>query len=143
MENYLKNLLGSQITGISRVCDLASIEFTTRDGEKINLHVQTFFRFVSDDRILLSSEDMYRCDASFDVSTFEWDVPGKSLYDVTVHKVFDWIGSTIVSDIKKMKTNDLIISFQNGLQLQIFINSVFSEEKYRAFDDANSYEIYS
>ena len=34
-------------------------------------------------------------------------------------------------------------TFQNGLQLQIFINSVFSEEKYRVFDDTNSYEIYS
>jgi len=134
MENHLlSKIINKKISNISRACDLVSIQFDGDGHSDIILNIQCFFRFLKNNKIIISSEDMFKCDD--DQEDFEWDIPGKSIYDKSVNHNKEILFDLKVIDVQKNNVGDLEIKFTDNVLLQIFINTVEAEEKYRIFDN--------
>lgn len=132
MENSLfAEFIGKKISNISRVCDLVCIEFKSSDQETVSLHIQSFFRFIKNNKVFICSDDMCRCDSQYENEEFEWDVPGKSVYDKSIIKHYDMICDSAVLQINQNSLGDLTIAFENDIALQIFVDTTETEEKYR------------
>ena len=136
----VKKLVGGKITGISRICNLISIEIS-KSNEKIFLHIQSFFRILKSDKIILSSEDIYKKGLVCNVDFFEWDVVGQSLFDEELNKNREMLFAGKILRIKMESNGDLSIFFEYGLTLQIFIDTINDEEKYRIFDQNNAFVV--
>lgn len=132
----IKSLIQSKIVDISRVCDLICVQFETRDKKEISLHVQSFFRIIRGQQIILTSEDMYRCGKKCDSEVFEWDIPGNSIFDECLCSNKRWIYKERLIKIKRKKCGDLLLTFENNMFMQIFVDTTCVEEKYRIFDDS-------
>ena len=136
---FIKNIIDATITSINRLCDMLSIEFTTRDNSMIYLHIQSFFRVKKEEKIIISSEDMYRCYEKNKTDEFNWDIPGASVFDKSLEQYIDLLTCSKVTDIMQAKSGDLNIKLENGLSLEILIDTTVSEEKYRFFDESQEY----
>ena len=136
----LNNFLGKQISCISRCCNLACLCFA-HENDEINLHIQCFFRLLHNNKVILSSEDMGYCHENIDDQDFDWSTPGKSIYDIDLKNNKDFICSTPVKSAEQNETGDLLIEFENGLKLEVFIDSTREWEKYRIFDDDYCVEV--
>ena len=137
-ENYVDKLIGGRITSINRICDLVSICFSLSNANDIYMHIQSFFRVLKDNIIIITSDDMYRRGNDCkDNEEFRWDLPGQSLYDDSVNKYIGTLIGSIVANVRKEANGDLVLFCNNGLELQIFINTVEIEEKYRIFSDTD------
>ena len=130
-------LLGSKIFQISRVCDLVSMQLTTQKGNELCLHIQSFFRIIKDRDVIISSEDMYRCASSSNCESFEWDVPGNSIYDQALEKIREDLYNAAIVEYNRNDIGDMSITFENNLILQILVDTTESEEKYRIFNDTD------
>ena len=128
-------LLGSKISQISRVCDLVCMQLTTPKGNELCLHIQSFFRIIKDGDVIICSEDMYRCASSSNYESFEWDVPGNSIYDQALKKIREDLRNVSIIEYNRNDIGDMSIIFENNLILQIFVDTIESEEKYRIFND--------
>ena len=139
----IKELIGASIRDFSRACNLVCIEFVRRDGNKFSFHIQSFFRIVHNSTILVSSEDIYRCRSDCKAEEFEWDVPGKSIFDESLEKLLPFISDLSVVDVKSANCGDLIITFDDDTSLQVFVDTVESEEKYRILGNGESWVVCS
>ena len=135
------NIIGSKISKISRVCDLVSIQFSTCNKMIVTLNIQCFFRVLKNNKVLICSEDMYRCASAFEQESFEWDIPGKSVYDQTVKKHIKELTNLVVVDCKQNDSGDISIMFEDDNVLQIFVDTTMSEEKYRIFNDNDCFVV--
>ena len=135
----LKQLIGKKISGINRVCDLVCLQFGSENEKDISLHIQSFFRFVKNGKVLICSDDMCRCDPACDQELFEWDVPGNSVYDASIKANRDILFNSKVLSANTNLVGDLIIVFEHDIELQILIDTVESEEKYRIFNDCDEF----
>lgn len=134
MYTYLiDSLCGGKIFNISRVCNLISIDIHTKGNEEIHLHIQTFFRIVKKNKVVLSSEDIYRCGRNCNKNEFEWDVPGQSVFDESLLENKSVICNSTIQKVEKEKNGDLTICLNNDICLQAFIDTTKKEEKYRIF----------
>ena len=131
MHQIISNLIGGKLVNINRICDLTSIDIMLENGEFVFLHTQCFFRFIMKDKVLASSEDFYKCDKDYDDKNFEWDKPGKSLFDVSIKRLSNILFTPRILSAQKSTNGDLFIAFDNGLLFQVFIDTVENEEKYR------------
>ena len=131
-DEMIQSLIGKSITRINRVCDLVCIQFGI-EPDDISIHIQCFFRFLKDKKIVLCSEDMYRCDSRFSYEAFEWDVPGQSIYDDSLSKNLEALQNGKVVKIHQTDCGDFTIFFDGDIQLQVIIDTVEKEEKYRIF----------
>ena len=132
------DIVGGKIKKINRVCDLITMEFKTSNQQNIYVHVQSFFRFIKDNRVIISSEDMYRCGKNIDSTQFVWDVPGQSIFDQSLKENFDFIRTLTVIDVIKHPTGDITFCFEKNALIQILINTAEFEENYRIFDDSET-----
>ena len=139
----LDKLINCRIAEISRVCDLICIRFISPNKKEISLHVQSFLRFLNGDKILVCSDDMYRCLDGYDSESFEWDVPGKSVYDLSLKNSGVVDANSTVIKCEKNSAGDLKIIFSDGMILQIIVNTVEKEEKYRIFDNTETFVLES
>lgn len=136
MQGYLiKKIIGSKIASINRICDMVSVEFNSKENSTSYLHIQCFFRIKKGEKIVLSSEDMYRKGLKCKPEEFEWDIPGNSLFDESIAAFHNELISKTILDITISKTKDVIISLENQIVLEILIDTVSDEEKYRFFDE--------
>ncbi len=136
-ESLFNELIEKKICKINRVCDLVCIEFGTKDKGDLFLHIQCFFRILKNNRVFVCSDDMCRCDGQYDYETFEWDVPGKSVYDTSINEYKDVLFNPRVINVNKNAIGDLTVVFEDGMCLQIFVDTTKSEEKYRIFNDTS------
>lgn len=133
-------LIGGRISGISRICDLVCFDFECEENE-ISLHIQSFFRIMQNETVIISSNDIYRCGMNCENGSFEWDIPGNSVIDDSLEKYRQKLFSSKIIQSQIENTGDLVIVFENNIILQIFIDTTVLEEKYRIFDSNNNYEI--
>ena len=122
------------ILKVSRICNLLSLEIGEENQENFYFHIQSFFRFVKKGRLLISSEDMYRCGKKCMPENFRWDELGNSVFDDSMADNIDIVTGSRIKKIIKAVTGDLTIIFENSLSLQILIDTIESEEKYRIFN---------
>ena len=136
-------IIGKNIVDINRVCNMLCIEFQSPKGVCVSLHVQSFFRVSQRNKILISSEDMFRCNDEREINDFQWDVPGKSVFDKSIVDYHDLLFNSLVTKVEQNEIGDCFIFFNNDLVFQIFIDTTETEEKYRLFDTFDSLEVYS
>ncbi|MBQ8371352.1 MAG: hypothetical protein IJX38_00220 [Clostridia bacterium] len=139
----IDKLIGCKLDGASRILNLASLEFKSKESESIHLHIQCFFRIVSGSTVLVSSDDMYECRSNVDPDDFEWDAPGQSLYDECIlEKHKEILFSSAIISAEKNSIGDLVIRFENCLELQAFVNSTTEDcEMYRIFDEKEHFVV--
>ena len=132
-KKLIRDLIQSKIIKISRICDLICIEFETREQKEVYLHIQSFFRIIRNKKIILSSEDMYRCGEKCNSEQFEWDIPGNSIFDECLINNKDLYQYQLLN-VKFTKYGDVRFLFENNIIIQIMIDTTCIEEKYRIFD---------
>ena len=132
--NLFNSLIGGTIVNVDRVCNLITINICTADKKELHLHIQSFFRIIEKDKIILSSEDIYRCGTKTKMDDFEWDVPGQSVFDESMTEINKIIINSVITKVQKEKSGDLIIYADNDICLQAIIDTTEKEEKYRLFN---------
>lgn len=140
---FSNKLRGGKISKISRSCNLISIQVKGKDEEEIFLHIQSFFRILKNRKILVSSDDIYRCGEKCSAENFVWDTPGNSVFDEVLQTYITQICNVKILQVKQEESNDLIITLEDGWMLQILIDTTISEEKYRIFNQKRNIVIYS
>ena len=138
----INKLIGGKITNVSRICNLVSIEVDI-NGKKKFLHIQSFFRILNAEKVIISSEDMYKKGEMCNEDSFEWDVVGQSLFDDTLNKNRGMLFAASIRQAKIDANGDISILLDNNIVLQIFIDTTISEEKYRIFDEDNVFIVNS
>ena len=142
INEWKSHLIGAKITEIHRICNLISFHFKL--GKKFTyLHVQSFFRILQKDNVIISSEDIYRCGKNVTEENFEWDLPDSSIFDDCIKEHLEKLCNAAVTEIKESANGDLTINFENAICMQILIDTTETEEMYRIFDDINSTEVTS
>ncbi len=138
VENLLTQIIGGKINNISRVCDLICIEISN-NNKNIFIHIQSFFRILKNNKVIISGEDIYRCKKDINPDNFNWDIPGDSIFDEAVKNYYSILTNSQIIEAEKNITGDLYILLENNLFLQIIVDTSESEEKYRVFDDFQSF----
>ena len=110
-QTFVEKIIGGRITDITRVCDLVSLKVLLPSKKAVYIHIQTFFRVLWKDRLIISSEDMYRCAEGGDKENFKWDVPGNSVFDDSIKKHLDIIKKSHIIGVTKQTAGDLIVYF--------------------------------
>ena len=82
VENLLTQIIGGKINNISRVCDLICIEIS--NNKNTFIHIQSFFRILKNNKVIIYTEDIYRCKKYINSDNFNWDIPGDSIFDEAV-----------------------------------------------------------
>lgn len=105
-----------------------------------NLHIQTFWRFIKDQEILLASRDIYLPqDASLDDGYYDFDEQStpkeitatSSIFDVAVHGLKEHFGDAVVKSFQINSFGDLRIDFTNGVYFETFTPSKRKAEEWR------------
>ena len=133
----VNRIRGGKISDISRICDLVSMKIETLDTP-VYLHIQSFFRVLHNGKIVISLDDIYKS-GDLETKEFEWDVPGKSVFDESLNMHKKELQNSRILKIRKKQSGDFTIFFENGYVLEIFVDTVMKEEKYRFFDDRLEY----
>ena len=139
MSNIFEKLVGGKISKICRVCDMISIEIVFERVEPIYIHVQSFLRILDHQKIIVCSEDIYRCSEKHHAQDFCWDIPGQSVFDEVLKEYIDILSSASILNAYMEPPGDLIICCSGDVCIQILINSVTYEEKYRIFNNSREF----
>lgn len=81
IKENLNVIMGAELSQIGRAVNMAWLSFDI-SGKEYALHIQTAFRFLKSNEILLANLDMFEpteelaSKESFDWDTFDWDVQG-------------------------------------------------------------------
>ena len=134
-KKLINALIQSQIVNISRICDLICVQFETTNRERVFLHIQSFFRIIKGKKIILCSEDMYKCGKKADQKLFEWDIPGDSIFDENLIDKMGLICQCKLLGVRFAKNGDMVLSFDNDMTIQVMMDTTCIEEKYRIFDE--------
>ena len=139
----LEKLTGGYIINIYRICDLCGFTVSLPDNEEIDIHIQTFFRIVKNGNVIVASPDMFRPSDDCDEDSFEWDIPGNSLYDASIATNLEIIKRSKIVDVKAFK-KDFFIYLENGISLEFYSDTVeLGEEKLRVFSSEEEFVIES
>ena len=109
-DEFLSSLKGGVISQISRTCDMVSIRVDLKNAEVIFIHIQSFFRIIKNNKVIISSEDIFQCDKCYDNCSFEWDIPGQSVFDNSIKE-----HQSELCDLKIIEMN------QNSIGKQLFV----------------------
>lgn len=139
----LEKLITAQIRKINRICDMVSIELITPQQKKFFLHIQSFFRILKNDKVVICASDMYRRSTKLQNESFDWDKPGQTLYDDAIDENIEELCGVQILDIHQSDSGDLRILFSSNFSLEIFVDTIVSEEKFRIFNDDICYEVRS
>ena len=82
-----------------------------------------FFRIIKNNKVIISSEDMYHCSDKYDCEVFNLDVPGESVFDESLSKHYDDLSSCAIIQADINEVGDLEISFENNFLLQVYIST--------------------
>ncbi len=132
-----KKLIGSKLNWIKRSCDLVMFDFTCINQEKVNLHTQCFLRILDNGKLIISSNDLYRRGKN-SKKKFKWDKPGTTLFEDNLDLYQSKIYSKFVVEINLINS-DVTINFEDGLKLELIVDTTETEEKYRFFSKDDVY----
>ena len=135
----LNKIIEGQIVNISRICNLISIQIHSKNGEQLAIHIQSFFRIINKNVVLISSEDIYRPSLKYQDEDFDWDIPGKSIFDETIQKYKTNLLNAKINQVTFSITGDMAIVLDNDYIIQIIVDTTISSEKYRIFDETDEF----
>ena len=135
---YLREIEQGNLVSMGRASSLGWILFVKND-EEYALHLQTGFRIVSDEKIIIASSDIFqpsdriKSNDEFDYETFEWDIQGNNRYDERVKKFFEKYSHNLkVNAVSVNQVGDLSIQLSGKIRIEVFID-MSEEECWRFF----------
>lgn len=133
----LEKLKGHSVTSIGRACNMLCIPIgqivrqSTIGCEltQYEIHCQCAWRIVGENKeIMVASSDLYLPPTGTKWSeSYQWDAPGSNLFDEKILKFNSLYKSINIQAVTVIDRKDLLISFENGIQINIFADS--SEEE--------------
>ncbi len=150
-EKMMKRIIGSKFNSIFRCLDMLCFNLgkDVQDNEgnivpEYTFHIQTPWRFVNGERILVASRDI--ClpnNHEIDTDGWAYDLVGRpddesSIFDVVAKEFPQIFGDATVTKVDVNAFGDLCIEFSNGITFETFTNSSRKDEEWRflnAYDD--------
>jgi hypothetical protein len=133
IEKINKLLQQTKLIECGRACDLLWFSFL-KGNKGVQLHSQCFARIVFNGEIITTSSEIYHAyNEEEDDDNFEWDRPGKSIYDV---KLKNFLQSNLSFNFDRFESKglgDYTVYFDNGLEIQLFVNNSVDYESWRVF----------
>ena len=136
IENTFQELIGLKLTQTSRSSNMECLKFGIKRNKKnqnigkFGLHIQTNWRIINRERILVGNNDLYEPNSERQ-SELDFDYENGNLRD---EKLKDILSSEklIITKILADKIGGLNIEFKNKTELQIFPTNS-SESEYNEF----------
>ena len=116
-------------------------DFVLPNGEHMALHIQALLRVFISNKLIICSDDMYRKGRNAK-KRFKWTNPGTSLFDDEINESFKYIKDEMVVSVSLNANNDIIINLNNQITIEVMVDTLESEEKYRFFTDDRDYLIF-
>ncbi|MCM1120816.1 MAG: hypothetical protein NC543_15830 [bacterium] len=131
----VNRIVGARNIKIGRVVDLIWIAMQGIDGRDYALHLQTFFRFCKDEKVLITDTDKYSpISSTNDSEDFHWDVIGSNLLDRWCDEFNRNLSPNIcVESVEINNYGDLKICFSHSITLTVFIDTTSDDECWRFF----------
>ena len=112
------------------------------DVAEFSIHFQTPWRFRQDREILLASEDFYMPYSENAPQDWQFDLTGRtdalsSVFDVQVRAFALKMQGAVITDCCLSATDDVTITFSNGVVFEQFIPASRKDEKWRLIDYTN------
>ena len=135
IERYLK---GSRLIDIKRSLNIISLQFKVAD-DVYCLHCSNLVRFLREDCIIASSNDIYICASDQGDENWDWsEHKNESVYDCIVSESVLPLLPDKVSNIIVTPWNDIEITFESGLLIEVIVTSVSGNEEWRFFKQGDS-----
>lgn len=140
--NIIREIIGSSISDIfyQPVKDLISSDnmFVINFGEKCiySLHVFCFLRIRDENEIILTSSDEYFSNDFMQLNSKVYDSRDefeKSLLFITIKTVKSRLKGSIIRSVTINNIGDIIIQFDNGIQMEIIPDCMFQDYEYYRF----------
>lgn len=132
----IKKIKGAKNIRIGRSVDLIWIAMKGLDGKDYAIHMQTFFRFCSEEKVLITDMDKYQPISSMtEIQDFNWDVRGNNLLDMWCYEFNKNLSDDIFIEFVEINDfGDLKIIFSNSITLTVFVDTTSDEECWRFFE---------
>ncbi len=125
-------LIGAKWVIVGRASGMAWFGFLINDFDYA-LHVQSSFRVRNNDKLIIANLDMYEPtielqeQSNFDWDTFDWEIKGNNCYDIWIQEFRMKNRNAIVQNIIINDWGDLTIEVDNGMIIEVFVNSSLNE----------------
>lgn len=132
IRNRMQILVGAQWFIVGRAAAMAWFGFLINDSDYA-LHLQSGFRVRTKEKVLIANLDMFdpteavQKSPSFDWDTYDWDIQGANCYDKWAEKFRKETREGIVREVRISDLGDLTIEIDNGMIIEVFINSSTKE----------------
>ncbi len=132
IKNKMQVLLGAECKMIGRLSTLVKFHFITNDSVFF-LHIHSSFRLTRERKILNANLDMFkpkeenRNNPLFNYNEFKWDILGNNSFDEWVQTKGRELRNQKVKNILISNYGDLVITFENNMNLEIFNNTSLVE----------------
>ena len=141
IRKHMQILVGAQWVWSGRAAAMGTFVFLNKESEYA-LHVQSAFRIRTEDKLIVANLDMFdplpeiEGSQSFDWNSYNWDVQGANCYDRWSQGFVNEVENGKAGIVRKIHVNDLgdlIIEIDNGMVIEVFLNSS-REECWRFFE---------
>ena len=105
-----------------------------------SLHLQTQWRFLHDNNILLGSRDIYKPysdtidESAWDYSETDRPDDESSVFDVVSKQLSRNLAGHYVTQCEQSPFGDIHITFSNGYAFEVFIPASYQDEEWRLID---------
>ena len=149
----VNRIIGKQFHSIFRVADMLCLNFGTdlqiewnekkRIVPEYSFHIQTQWRFIRNDTIILASRDIYKPYSNQVPDDWEYDQFGRSdeesnIFDVLREEICNCLNGCVVTKCDYTVLGDLTITFSDGTLFETFTPSSRKEEFWRLLDYINN-----
>lgn len=131
----MRKLVGAQWFNVGRADATAWFAFQINESDYA-IFVRSGFRVCTKERVLIAQSDMfaptkdYKENLQFDWDSYDWSIKGANGYDEWIKNIRDKFQGKIIGTVKRVYVSDfgdLKIEIDNGMIIEIFINSSTKE----------------
>ena len=141
----MKRIIGLKVSDIFRCVDMLCLSFgqkiASEDEDAVpeyRFHIQTQWRFVKGEHILLGSRDIYNSYVPEKMYENGWDYDvinrpdeESSIFDVVVKELSDELSNVTATNVGISPLGDLRIDFSSGSYFETFTPSMRKDEEWR------------
>lgn len=130
IEHFLQE---SRLIDIKRSLNIISLQFKVAD-DVYCLHCSNLVRFFRENQLLASSNDIYICASDQEDENWDWsEHKNESVYDCIISKSILPFLPDKVSTVFVTPWNDIEITFESGLMIEVAVTTVSGKEEWRFF----------
>lgn len=137
IKEFPKILVGKSLKKIGRCANLAWFIFGAE--ESFSIHVQCPWRLISNNNVLIASNDIYVPKDLTYSEDFNWDSIGATLFDKKAEK-FNAEEKRVVKLVDINALGDILMLFDN-IKLETFVDNSSREEQWRFFQKGGKHMV--